>query len=255
MSGVRPNKLFQNIMHYSQEDFEKIPLTYFESIHSTIVNFLAIDGHWDKVHYLLLHNYPCDTSSTDDPRNSRIGFYSSRKIPISTPLDSAIIQKNGFGFESLFNILNRDFSSLKTLQQKYYRKSLENNFATGCFFLYNRDTRDIVHKVNAIRDMFQQQKKELDNYFKECIMNRYLMPEYFTSLIRDSTDFVQRQSFRNMMITPYHYSGLENDMEKYFDKSVIAFIKSHRLRRSKKLSIYHMMIIPEIANNIKSYLI
>lgn len=253
MSGVHPNLLFKNIMNYSQENFEKIPLNYFESIHTTIVNFLAIEGHWDKVHYLLLHNYPCDTSSTNDPRNSRIGFYSSIKIPIPTPLDSAISQKNGMEFEFLFKMLNKNSSSLRILKQ-HYGKSLANNFATGCFFLYNRDI-DPVDKVKAIRDLFQQKKKELDNYFKECIMNRYLMPEYLMSLIRDSTDFVQRQSFRNMVITPYHYSGLENDMEKYFDKSVIAFIKSHRLRRSKKLSIYHMMIIPEIADNIKSYLI
>lgn len=249
---VRANSELLKIMKLTFEEFKCIPLDTFKSIFKVVVNFLAMESEWEKAMYLISIGFPYDTNSTSDPRNARLGFYNPRPVPIPTPLELSISQRKGAEFKFLFDIFNKDSSSLNTLQQKYYTKSFENNFATGCFFLYSKKTRDDVHKVITIRDIFKKNGKDLDDYF----INRYLTPEYLKRLIEDSIDFVQKERVRNMVITPFHYSGSENEMEKYFDKSVIEFIKSHRVLRLRPTRrIFHILVIPEIVDNIKSYLI
>jgi len=248
---VLPSPFIKVLTSLTLEEFKKVPEIEFTSItKKIIVNFLAIENQWDKVRYLISKGFPCNTTCTDDPRNWNIGFYNPTPIPIITPFRSAIRHKNGIEFLFLFNILNKDSSTFRILQQNY-GECLENDFATGCFVLFCKVLQNDTRKVKIICDLFKQKNKRLDSYF----VDKYLMPGYFADFIRDSFDFLQKEHAKNMVIIPCSYSGSEYEMEKYFDPTVIEFIKSRRVQHSKRVQIYHLLVIKEIADIIKSYLI
>ena len=252
MMEVCPCPFIESLIYITFEEFQKrVHEIEFTSItKNVIVNYMAMANKWDKVRYLISKGFPYNTTCTANPRNWNIGFYDPLPIPIITPFQSAIRQKNGIEFLFLFNILNKDSSTLRILRQNY-GKCFENDFATGCFFLYNKFTKNDTHKVKIICDLFKQKNKKLDSYF----VDKYLMPGYFADFIRDSFDFLKKERAKNMVIIPCNYSGSEYEMEKYFDPTVIEFIKSRRVQHSKRVQIYHLLVIKEIADIIKSYLI